>query len=225
MSNLPLPQPAAKTWSRVAMATAALAFVGAAAMFVLPRQRIEVQTAGPTEFGNLPPREPPKNPAEGVRTDWTSLGPSLQDLNSPELARFRQLLEDRRAAQAAKTDNEADPEVAAKSGGFAPPWRFIGTISDDGRLSALVEIDLKQRFLRAGYKSPDGYELVSVTPDQLIVAQGRTRHTIRREKSSMGESLTTGSAFSAPRMTPDFSDNLDAVDAMEARRRRAGGGQ
>lgn len=208
------------------MATAALAFVGAAAMFVLPRQRIEVKASGPTDFGALPPREPPKNPAEGVRTDWTSLGPNLQELNSPELARFRQLLEDRRAAQAAKSDNEADPEVAAqKTGGFAPPWRFIGTISDDGRLSALVEIDLKQRFLRAGYKSPDGYELVSVTPDQLIVAQGRTRHTIRREKSSLGESLSTGNAFNPPQMSPDFSDNLDAMDAMEARRRRAGGGQ
>lgn len=204
------------------MATAALAFVGAATMFVLPKPRITVETAGPTDFGAAPPRQPPKNPAEGVRTDWPALAAGLDGLNSPELDAFRILLEERRSAQAAQTAEGSDPEQPTTKGGFAPPWRFIGTITEAGGLSALVEIDMKQRFLRPGYRSPDGYELISVSGNELVIAQGRTRHTIRREANTRGEALNVGSVFAAPGMPPDLNEGLDAVDP-EFRRRRAGG--
>lgn len=204
------------------MATAALAFVGAATMFVLPKPRITVEAAGPADLGEAPPRQPPKNPAEGVRTDWPTLASSLGGLNSPELEAFQILLEERRAAQEAMAAQGADPEQPATKGGFAPPWRFIGTITESGGLSALVEIDMKQRFLRPGYRSPDGYELISVSATEMVIAQGRTRHTIRREASTRGETLNIGSAFAAPGMPPDLNEGLDAVDP-EFRRRRAGG--
>lgn len=208
------------------MATAALAFVGAATMFVLPDPRITVETGGPADLGQAPPRQPPKNPADGVRTDWPTLASSLGEMNSPELDAFEILLAERREAQETMAAQGEDPEQPTTKGGFAPPWRFIGTITEAGGLSALVEIDMKQRFLRPGYRSPDGYELISVSGTEMVIAQGRTRHTIRREANTRGESLNVGSVFAAPGVTPgmppDLNEGLDAVDP-EFRRRRAGG--
>lgn len=207
------------------MATAALAFVGAAAMFVLPPPKITVKAGAGAQITPAPPRKPPRNPADGVRTDWPALLAVISELNSPEMDEFQRLLADRRAAReaAAAAAANQDPDQPAKGGGFAPPWRFIGTIREGGELSALVEIDTKQRFLRAGHRSRDGYELISVSPDQLVVAQGRTRHTIRREASTRGQALITGGAFPSSRTNfpPDLNDGQSAIEAF--RQRRAGG--
>ncbi len=232
MARHPLPQHAARTYSRIAMGVAAVCFVGAVTMFILPRPRIQAASTDATEIKAAPPPEPPKNPAEGIRTDWSSLASTVDAVNSPEIAVFKEELRRRQQeaiVQAATGETEENPKT---SGGFAPPWRFLGLLVEPGGFAALVEIDQKQRFIRSGFLSADGYEVVSVDPDKLVVKKGRSEFTIRREESSRGRALATGAVFpSSPQQPPINRSQFDptmsdeTADIAEMRRRRAAGNQ
>jgi hypothetical protein len=207
------------------MGAAALCFAGAITMFVLPKPRAGAVDTKVAEAPPAPPPKPPKNPAEGIRTDWPTLTAAVDGLNSPEIAAFKEELRRRRDEAMAAEVTGGSEEQQKTAGGFAPPWRFLGLIVEPTGFAALVEIDQKHRFVRAGYQSTDGYEVVSVAPDRLVVRKGRSEYTIRREESNRGRALAAGAVMPSmpgmnkPQMDPTGAD--ETADLAEMRRRRA----
>ncbi len=204
MSRLPVRQSVAERWTRVAFACALLAALGTAAIFVLPPPKPPTMASAVGAQPPTPERKPPKAPSEGVSKEWPSITAAVDGLNSPVIAMWiteqERIKADEAAAAAA-----GQPSTVTPSGltpGFAPPWKYLGSISDGEQRVALVVIDGKQRFVREGYYSQlEGYRVLTIEAERLIVEQGSARHEIPLEESTRGVGLSH-TAAAQPRPAP-----------------------
>lgn len=213
MPPLPLPQPVAARYATIAWGVAALAAVGAGVVLMLPKPKVDLAAAatGQGEPAPSKPREP-KLPTAGLRQDWDRLKGPFAQLRSPALEEWNKREKERLAALAGQPPT--DPN-APSPGGFAPAWRYLGMVVDGTRKSALVFADNKQRFVTEGYTTVDGYRLVSLEPERIVLQQGSSRHVITLTDSGRGKSLTTVmggmSVQGSPILTPFNAERPKAV--------------
>lgn len=199
MSRLPVRQSVAERWTRVAFACALAAGAGTAAIFVLPAPKAPALQAPGAGALVVPERKPPRAPSEGVSSDWPVLATSVGGLKSPLIEMWLEEEAARKAAEAANQPVEGEPTRVISSG-FAPPWRYLGSISDGVQHLALVVIDGKQRFVREGYRSGEGYRVLTIEPKRMVIEQGSAQHELRLEAPNRPSSFTGAAA--SPRPSP-----------------------
>lgn len=208
MSSLPMRQSDAARATAIAWGCAALAAVAGAVVFMLPKAQVDLKAAETREQEIAAGVETRKRvlPWEGRRSDWASLKGPVDRLPSPVIDEWKRLYKEREAAIV----SAPAPGAAPTTGGFAPPWRYLGYVVDGERRSALVLADNKQRFVTVGYTTPDNYRLVAIEPTQITVQQGATRHTIALVETTRGKSLSAtvvgntmpGGSIQQPYMNP-----------------------
>ncbi|MGD9691330.1 MAG: hypothetical protein AB7G17_00645 [Phycisphaerales bacterium] len=204
MSRLPVRQSVAERWTRVAFACAMLAALGTAAIFVLPPPKTPTTKSAAGTQSTSAQRKPPKAPSEGVSKEWPLLASAVDGLNAPAIAMWEEEQARLKAEQAAAAAS-GQPATVQPSGvtsGFAPPWRYLGSISDGEQRVALVVIDGRQRFVREGYYSQnEGYRVLTIEAERLIVEQGSARHEIRLEEAQRAQGFNN-TAAAQPRPAP-----------------------
>ncbi len=206
MSRLPVRQSVAERWTRVAFACALAAAVGTATIFMLPPPKAPELTGLAGTPMETPARKPPRAPSAGVSTDWPGITASVQGLRSPLIQLWLEEEAARKAALAAQTP-DGEPATPFTSGGFAPPWRYLGSISDGVQRLALVVINGRQRFVREGFRSEEGYRVVTIDPERLVIEQGSARHEVLLEASARPGGLS-GAASATPRTAPPRFERL-----------------
>lgn len=198
MGSLPLRQSEASRLTKVALGAAALAGAAAVILFLLPKPRVVIDPLaldpGTTEGA---PERPRLHPTEGLGTqDWTRLAAAIKQAeeSQPELAQWRanrdRLL--REEAERLAREQPAQPGeegAAVAGGGFPPSWRYIARMDAGGVSMAIISIDERQRLVGEGF-TLDQYTIDRITPEKLIISQGRRIHEIKRGESTRGTTLT-----------------------------------
>ncbi|TVQ61545.1 MAG: hypothetical protein EA379_06315 [Phycisphaerales bacterium] len=210
MSPLPVRQSVAQRWTLYARSAAALAGLLTAVIFLLPSgaPRTQERLQEITPAATPPSTRDRRSPTEWLgEQDWTAVAPTLDTLDAPLLRQYRARLERERqqAAQRAEVAAAETNETQPTRGGFPPPWRYIGSIREGDRLSALIVSDMSQKFVQEGYER-DGYTIARIEPARIIVLQGRNEHTLRLiENPLVGQLITGGGYPGAGRAFPDRS--------------------
>lgn len=220
MSRLPVRQSVAERWTRVAFACALAAGVGTAAIFMLPAPKAPDSAGRSGSEVAVPERKPPRAPSEGVSTNWPAIAGSVGGLKSPLIALWIEEEAARKAAAAANQPPDGGGPTMVVSSGFAPPWRYLGSISDGVQHLALVVIDGRQRFVREGFRSHEGYQLMTIEPERLVIEQGSARHEVPLEASTRPGGLSGAAA--TPRPAPARFDRAP-FDPAEGGVRTASG--
>lgn len=204
MGSLPLRRDAAARWTRAAQVGIALAAGLVIVAFRLPAPEVEVEAARMEREAPAAAEEPARaHPTAHLgEQDYSELAADVEALHSPLIEQWRidrQREEEARLAKLQEEESRAETEVAegapepARTGGFAPPWKFLGAVREGDRMTALLVIDGRQVFAGPGYRR-DGYEIASVSADRMRVLQGRSEHELRRESSERGRELETTTA-------------------------------
>ena len=200
MPALPLRQNVAQRWTLYARAAAALAGLVTAVIFLLPRHEPNTQQRIQSMAPSVPPpaAKERRSPTEWLGDqDWTALAPTLDTLDAPLIRQYLARLEQerRRAAEEELTriETAADSQPVTR-GGFPPPWRYIGSIREGERFSALIVSDMTQRFVQEGFEL-DGYTIARIEADRMIVMQGRNEHTLRLVENPLAGQIITGMGY------------------------------
>lgn len=197
MGSLPLRQSEAARMTKVALGAAALAGAAAVILFLLPKPRVEIDPRSlEPEIAADAPQTRRVHPTEAIgRQDWSRLANAvlLAEEAQPELAQWRanrQRMLDEEARRLAELQGvESGDEPASRSGGFAPSWRYIAKMDSGGVPMAIIAVGAVQRLVGEGY-TQDDYTIERITPEKIIISQGRRVHEIKRGETARGTTLT-----------------------------------
>lgn len=209
--SLPVRQSVAQRWTLYARAGAAVAGLMTAIVFLLPspKPRTQELLAG-AETPPPPPRRERVSPTHQIGPqEWTRVAPVLDTLDAQPIRQFKIRLEQEKLAIAQNTAAEAEqPDgTTTTRGGFPPPWRYIGALREGERLSALIVVDGKQRFIQEGF-AMDGYSVARIESARLVVVQGRQEHQLRLVENPLLGQIFTGAPYPAGFGFPDRSGDV-----------------
>lgn len=205
MASLPLRREVAAKWTRIAQIGIGVAVALVIVAFRLPAPEVETEAARVERETPQPVEAPERShPTDSLgEQDYTGMVAEVDALSAPLVEQWRIDQERLREAQLAKQAEEEaaeekgetaqGPLEGGRQGGFPPPWRYLGAISEGDRMTALLVIDGQQVFASTGY-TKDGYEVLGMTMQQLRVKQGRSEHVLDLESSARGADLQTTSA-------------------------------
>jgi len=196
--------------TRAAQTAVLLAAVVAATVFVLPAPRSDLPPIEPTSATTSTSEETAENqrPEEddpfAATGDWTVVVPALGSA-------IRESQDQNQDDALVQTDDEPDePDEATEDQPQelpAPPgWRYVGYARLAGALSALVDMEGRQRFVDQG-DAIENFTVAQITTDFVIVRSDDRQHRLTLE----------------PPIEPDLGDTAASTGGVStpAQRRRA----
>ncbi|MCB9838616.1 MAG: hypothetical protein H6813_04690 [Phycisphaeraceae bacterium] len=204
--------------ARIAQIGALVVILVAVGAFLIPMPAKDVSPgAGTNQPGGANPEQPPAEKFHVPEEDWSIALAPLGDARDPVVA----------VAGGPKggpggPGGDVTPPPPTQNFKDRPPIRYLGPLSDDQGMAALIDFAGQQKLLRIHQEFEQDYEITNISNDLIVVSDGFEEYTFELAQSTLTDAApnpiinnlrnrgrTNPNAFPPGRTTPGQPEDTD----------------